>query len=391
MPIKRSNKRLIIILLVIIIALAAWGIFSRIIGERRLNEQTQDESTLTVKTTKPVKSGASEAVVFPGTVEAWHEASIYARTNGYLKKWYTGLGSVVKEGDLLAEIETPEVDAELHQAEADLATAKANNVLAQSTTKRWEDLLKTNSVSKQEADEKRSDAASKAASVAAAQANVDRLRNLQSFKRVTAPFDGMITSRTTDNGALITSGSTTGQILFHLVQADKLRIYLQIPQNYAAAITSDTIAELHFPEQPTKVYKEKLYHMGDALDPAARTLLIEFIVDNKNGELFPGGYVEAHLNLGTFSQNLRVPTNTLVFRGDDVQVAVVEEGHALLKTVVLGRDFGNDVEIVSGLNENDQVILNPPDSLISGQKAKIAEPEPDKASDKKTAKEPARK
>ena len=373
-----------IIIGVVIIAIVAWGIISRVVGSERLNSSTDDNAIIIVKTIKPQKSAANEDTIFPGSVQAWHEAPIYARTNGYLKSWVTDIGTPVKQGQLLATIETPEIDAQLGQAKADLATAEANNKLAQSTATRWKALLKTDSVSKQEADEKISDAMAKAALVASAKANVDRLSDLESFKHVVAPFDGIITARNTDTGALINSGSSTGvgPELFHIADTSKLRIYVQVPENYAPAITTGIKAELRFAEHPGKVYDADLIKSANAIDPVSRTLLAEFEADNKAGELFAGGYAEMHLKLKTFASSLRLPSNTLMFRGNDVQVAVVEakdnKSHAMLKTVTMGRDFGSDVEIVTGLNENDEVILNPPDSLASGQQVKIAEPEKEK-------------
>jgi RND family efflux transporter MFP subunit len=273
----------------------------------------------------------------------------------------------------------------LSQAKADLAKANANNQLAQSTAKRWEALLKTDSVSKQEADEKESDALAKAALVSSAKANVDRLGDLENFKHVVAPFGGIITARNTDNGALINSGSSTGTTaeLFHIADTSKLRIYVQVPESYAPAITPNLKADLYFAEHPGKVYNAILAKTANAIDPVSRTLLVQFEADNQTGELFAGGYTEVHLKLGTYSASLRLPSNTLIFRSDNVQVAVVEPGsnntsRAILKTVVMGRDFGNYVEIASGLGADDQVILNPPDSITSGQEVKVAAPDVEK-------------
>ncbi len=351
-----------------------------------LRNSTEEQSVLTVNVIKAENSKAKEEVVLPGTVQAWHEAPIYARTNGYLKSWTKGMGSPVKEGDLLAEIETPEVDSQLKQAEADLATAKANNKLAQSTAKRWQGLLKTDSVSKQEADEKMGDAQAKEALVNSAQANMDRLKDLQSFKQVTAPFDGVITSRTTDIGALITSGSTTGQILFRIAQTEKLRIYVQVPQMYANLITPDLEADLYFPDHPDKAYPVKLFHSADAIEPVARTLLTEYLLDNKDGDLLPGGYVEAHMKIKPAENTIRLPVNTLLFRAEGSQVATLDEnGKALLKPVKIGRDFGTEVEISSGVALGDTLIINPPDSLVTGQTVHVAveKPKDEKAKDDK--------
>lgn len=381
----------IIVIPVILILIAVWGISSRVYSSSQLDKTTNDQAIPTVGVMKPKKNAGDEEIVLPGSVQAWHEAPIYARTSGYLKSWVTDIGTPVKAGALLATIETPEVDAQLRQAQADLKTAEANNELSQSTAKRWADLLKTDSVSKQEADEKQSDASAKAALVAAAKANVDRLTDLESFKRVTAPFDGIITTRNTDTGALINAGSTSAPELFHIADITKLRIYVQVPQTYTAAITPDLIAELHFAEHPGKIYKAKLIKTANALDPSARTLLVQFEADNQDGELLAGGFTEVHMKLPTKVETLILPVNTLMYRGTDMQVAVVQNADsqknakAILKTITLGRDFGNEVEVTSGLNPDDQVVVNPPDSLISGQDIKIAEPA--KPADGKDAKD----
>lgn len=375
------NKAAMGALAIVLLAVVIIGF--RIHAASALRGSTEDATVAIVSVVKPSHGPAIQEIVLPGTVQAWHEAPIYARTNGYLKRWLTGMGTPVKEGDLLAEIDSPEIDSQLRQAQADLITAKANNQLAQSTAKRWAALLKTDSVSKQEADEKQADASAKAALVDAAKANVQRLQDLESFKRVVAPFDGMITSRTTDVGALITSGSTTGQILFRIAQADKLRIYVPVPQNYASAVTPDLMAELHYPDHPGESFTATLYHSAEALDPVTRSLLIEFKVDNQKGELLPGGYVEVHLKIPSDGSISRLPVNTLIFRSEGTQVATVDkDGKALLKSIKTGRDFGNEIEVVSGLEADDQVIINPPDSLTSGEKVKIVVPE-EKKDDKK--------
>ncbi len=368
------------IALIVVVILAGWGIIARHEAEANLRDVTEDLAIPVVNVMKAPSAASSEEIVLPGTVQAWHEAPIYARTNGYIKAWKTDIGAKVEAGDVLAEIETPEIDAQLHQAEADLATAEANSKLAQSTAARWQALLKTNSVSKQETDEKVSDAAAKAAATASARANLDRLIQLESFKQVVAPFAGVVTARNVDNGTLINAGSgnAAGMEMFHIAEVNRLRVYVQVPETYTPAVTPDLTAELHFTEHPGKTFPARLVDSAHAFDPATRTLLVQFSVDNENGELMPGGYTEAHLKLPVPASQIRLPVNTLVFRADGLQVAVVDEnGTAQLKTITLGRDFGKEVEVVAGIAAGDTVIVNPPDSIVSGEKVRIAPPAKD--------------
>jgi RND family efflux transporter MFP subunit len=275
----------------------------------------------------------------------------------------------------LGEIETPEVDQQLRQAQADLATARANESLSNSTNVRWKGLLATESVSRQDADEKAGDAAAKKAAADSAAANVARLSELESFKRVVAPFDGVITTRNTDIGALINAGQSTGTELFRIADTHKLRIYVQVPEAYAAATTPGLEAELHFAEQPRKVYAAKTVRTSNALDPTLRTLQVELELDNAKGEVFPGAYTEVHFRLPASAETLRLPANTLLFRAAGLQVATVDsQKRVQLKSIVVGRDFGNTVEILSGLEPDAVVILNPPDSLTDGALVRIAAP-----------------
>ncbi len=367
-----KKKRILFAILMLLIAFTLIGM--RIHAARALNDRTQDQAITTVNVIKAPGGPASEEIVLPGNVRPWHEAPIYARTNGYLKQWYTGMGTHVKTGQLMAEIDTPEIDAQLHQAIADLATAKANNDLAQITATRWEALLKTDSVSKQETDEKIGDAKAKAAALASAQANVDRLKDLESFKRVVAPFDGVVTARLTDIGALINSGSTTGQVLFQLSQHNKLRVYVSVPENYAYAITPDMEADITFTEHSDHSYKATLYHTAEGIDNTTRTELIEFLVENNKYEILPGGFADVHMKLAAHDTNIRLPVNALLFRKEGLQVATIDANNkVLLKSVKMGRDFGNSVEILSGIEPQEIVIVNPPDSLSNGQAVRVAE------------------
>ena len=349
-------------------------ICSRIYDAVVLRKQTLINA-LPVVTTLTVKKGSGvDEIVLPGNVLAWHEATIYARTNGYIKKWYVDIGSHVKKGELLAEIETPELDAQLRQAEADLNTAIANNQLAQSTAKRWINLLKSDSVSKQETDEKISSAAALNAVVIASRANLERLKQLVSFERVIAPFDGTITSRTTDIGSLINAGSSTdGVALFKIAQTDLLRVYVKIPQNYSTRITRDMTVNLRFTEHPGKLFPATLVETAQAIDPLTRTLLAQFKVNNKDNQLLAGSYAEVLFSFPVSPLTVRLPVNTLLFRSEGLQVATVDSNQCVvLKPITVTRDFGTEVEVRSGINPGDQVIVNPSDSILNGEKVRIA-------------------
>jgi RND family efflux transporter MFP subunit len=355
------------------VALAIWGVMDRVATRTALAAHTAALAIPTVSTTKPLDASAAEALVLPGSVQAFNYAPIYARTSGYLLKWYTDIGAHVKHGQLLAEIDTPEVDQELRQARADLATAQANYELARTTDERWKGLLTTKAVSQQAADAAAADAAAKKSVLASSAANVARLSDLESFKRVVAPFDGVVTSRNTDIGALINSGQ--GGALFSVADVSKLRIYVQVPQLYAPSTRAGLGAEVTFPERPGKTYPAQVISTADALDPNARTLQIELLVDNRNGDLFPGAYAQVRFDLPAVAGTLRLPATAFLFRSTSLQVAVVgADRRVALKDVTPGRDFGTSLEVLSGLNPNDAVIVNPSDSLASGTLVNIAKP-----------------
>jgi RND family efflux transporter MFP subunit len=363
----------LVALFTVAVVLAAWGEIDRVIARNSLAKESAVDVLPTVVTVKPNRTDLGEELILPGTVQAFIEAPIYARTNGYLKAWHTDIGSPVTKGQLLAEIETPEVDQQLTQAVADLATARANEALSQTTNTRWKELLKTESVSQQDADEKAGDAAAKRAAAEAAAANVSRLRELESFKRVVAPFDGVITARNTDIGALINAGQSAGSELFRLADTQKLRIYVQVPEPYAAAAKPGLGAELSFSEQRGKAYTATVVRTSNALDPALRTLQVELELDNSQRELFPGAYAEVHFKLAGNAQSLRLPATTVLFRAAGLQVAVVDAHQRIqLKSIVEGRDFGSTIEVLSGLNAEDAVVINPPDSIIDGLTVRVA-------------------
>ena len=369
---RRRVHRTLWILAALAVGLALWGVFSRVLARAALRREAAVSAVLTLTTVKPGLSATGEELVLPGTTAAFIEAPIYARTSGYLKAWYTDIGSHVHRGQLLAEIESPEIDRQLAQAEADLATARANQALAASTDARWRGLLATDSVSKQDAEEKAGDAAAKAAAADSAAANVARLRELTSFKRVLAPFDGVVTARNTDIGALINAGQTAGAELFRVADTHKLRIYAQVPEAYAPFTKAGLAAELFFSSHPDKPLAAQTMRTANALDPVARTLQVELELDNSGGEIFPGSYAEVHFKLPVNAASLRLPANTVLFRTAGLQVATVDADSRIhLKSIREGRDFGTSIEVLGGLEPSDVVVMNPPDSLIEGAPVRI--------------------
>ncbi len=371
----RALRRAAIVLVILGLIIIVWSAVSAHQRATQLRAATEAQSVLTVATTSPQPLSAAAELILPGNLQANNEAPIYARTSGYLKRWLVDIGTPVKAGQLLGEIESPEVDSQLRQAEADLATAQANQKIAEVTAARWRNLRASDSVSKQEADEKISLADSTDAQVRAARANVQRLRELSGFEKLTAPFDGIVTARNTDIGQLITANSNTGPELFRVADMTRLRLYVRVPQTYAALIKSGLSAQLVFPDQPGKIYSAKLDNTANAIDQSTRTLLTQLSVDNRNGELLPGAYAEVHFSLpaGAASEVFKLPSNVLLFRGDGIQVATVsDDGHVTLKPVTIGRDYGSDIEIVQGLQASDHVVLSPPDSLTTGTVVRVA-------------------
>jgi RND family efflux transporter MFP subunit len=374
MPDKKI-RRYALIALIVAVGLGIWGEVSRVLARSSLAKETAESAMPTVATVTAERSTLGEDLVLPGAVQAYIEAPIYARTSGYLKAWQTDIGTPVTKGQLLAEIETPEVDQQLSQARADLATARANETLSNSTNLRWQGLLSTESVSKQDAEEKSGDAAAKKAAAESAAANVARLRELELFKRVVAPFSGVITARNTDIGALINAGQSTGTELFRIADTRRLRIYVGVPESFAAVTRPGLEAELRFAERPNGRFIAKTVRTSNALDPILRTLQVELELDNAKGEIFPGAYAEVHFKIPASAETLRLPANTVLFRAAGLQVATLDTDHRVrLKSIVQGRDFGNTIEVLSGLEPNEVVVLNPPDSITNGQQVRIATP-----------------
>ena len=374
MPDKKI-RRYALIALIVAVALGVWGEVSRVLARSALGKETAESAIPTVATVTASLSSLGEELVLPGAVQAFIEAPIYARTNGYLKSWNTDIGTPVAKGQLLAEIETPEIDQQLSQAQADLATARANETLSNSTNARWQGLLSTESVSKQDAEEKSGDAAAKKAAAQSAAANVARLRDLESFKRVIAPFSGVITARNTDIGALINAGQSAGTELFRIADTRKLRIFVRVPEAFASVTKPGLEADLRLAEQPNRTFAAKTVRTSNSLDAILRTLQVELELDNAKGDIFPGAYAEVHFKIPASTTTLRLPANTVLFRSAGLQVATLDGDHRVrLKSIVQGRDFGNTIEVLSGLTANDTVVLNPPDSIADGVQVRIAAP-----------------
>jgi RND family efflux transporter MFP subunit len=349
------------------------GIQERSTANEQLARSTNQAATPVVNVVHPTPSAPLQEIVLPGNTQAFTDSPIYARTSGYLVHWYFDIGARVKKGDLLADIETPEIDQQLQQAQAQLETAQANYDLAKTTAARWEYLLKTNSVSKQETDQAVANQAAQKAGVDSNSANVRRLQQLQSFEKVYAPFDGVITARNTDIGALIDAGSAAAsRELFHMAALSTLRVFVPVPEVYSNAARPGAAATLTLDEYPGRVFHGTLVRNSSTIDPASRTLLVEVDVDNPDSLLLPGAYVQVHLKLPAMTRSVTIPANTLLFRREGLRVGVVRGGQANLVPVTIGRDYGARVEIVSGLRPSDSIIVDPSDSLVNDAPVRLA-------------------
>jgi RND family efflux transporter MFP subunit len=353
-----------------ILAVIGLGLRARQAAAEALVNTAQSAVAARVSVVHPQPNGSSEELVLPGDIQAFVEAPIYARTHGYLKSWYFDIGAYVHQGQLLAEIETPEEDQQLAQARADLKSAQANMNLAESTAVRWQNLLKKNAVSKQETDQAVSDFAAKQAAVDASSANVRRLEQLQSYEKVYAPFDGVITARETDIGALIDGGSSPRE-LFHLAAISKLRVFVPVPEVSAASIANGEHVTLTSDEFPNDLFHGTITRDSNAVDPASRTSNVEVDVANQNHKLLPGSYAFVHLKISGNAKGLTIPANTLLFRKEGLQAAVVRNRHAELVPITISHDYGATVEVNSGLKQSDAVILDPSDSLTGNTPVKV--------------------
>jgi RND family efflux transporter MFP subunit len=373
---RKSTLVVGIILMALLCAAIVYGVRSRDTAENRLKHSTEEAAIPSVNIIHPSGGSAAQEIVLPGNTQAFTDTPIYARTNGYLRRWYVDIGSHVRKGQLLAEIETPELDQQLQQAEADLKSAEANMQLAQTTSVRWQSLLEKHAVSKQETDQMVSDYAARQANYAASQANVRRLKELQGYERVTAPFDGTITARNTDIGALIGTGSgAIPRELFHLAAVGRLRIYVAVPEVYAESVRDGEKVSITQDADPKIIITGTISRNSSAIDQTSRTLNVQVDVDNSKGQLLPGAYVFVHLKLPAASHTVTIPSNTLLFRAEGLRVGVVRDGVVQLIPITIGHDFGATVEVTSGLTPNDAVVLDPSDSLTSGTKVEVNAPQ----------------
>jgi RND family efflux transporter MFP subunit len=367
--------RIGMVIAIVAVGFVVWSIFSAHRAAANLAAATDEAAIVSVTTThpRPTDPTGSE-LILPGTVQANIDAPIYARTSGYLKRWLVDIGTRVKAGQLLAEIDTPEVQQQLSQAQAELANAEANSKIASITAERWESLRKTDSVSRQDADEKSSLADASKAQLQSARANLQRLRDLSGFQRIVAPFDGVITARDTDVGRLIAAGGGTGPELFRISDERQLRLYVRVPQAFAPQMGPKTTAAVTFPDHPGMSFIARMDSTANAIDSTTNTLLVQLKVDNANGALLPGAYADVHFKVppGALGASLQLPANTLLFRSDGIHVATVDaSGQVSLKSIIIGRDYGSAIEVVNGLTPEDVVILSPPDSLMDHARVRV--------------------
>jgi RND family efflux transporter MFP subunit len=363
------------IALIAVASIFGWGVWSRVRARTALNSETAQVARQAVSVVSPKRTAPAQEIILPGNVQPFISSPIYSRTNGYLKKWYVDIGARVTEGQLLAVIETPEVDQQLQQSMSNLNTSKANLALAEITKTRYQGLLKDNAVSQQDVDNAVGTYNANKATVDANQANVRQLQALQSFEKIYAPFNGVVTARNVDIGDLINSGSSGGvkTDLFHIAQPRTLRVYVNVPEEYSQGIRNGMTADLSLAEFPGRKFQGKLVRTADAINMTTRTLLIEVDVDNPVGTLLTGSYAEVHLAVPAQNSTYLLPVNTLIFRSEGLRVGIVKDGKVTLSTVTPGHDFGNEIEIVSGLKADDHVIINPPDSIVSGQEVEIVQ------------------
>ncbi len=372
-PPRRGLRLTGIVFAIAAIVVVATGLYSRASGNARLREWTDAQAIPIVAVAPPASGANAGALELPGRLEAYSRAPIYARVSGYLKSWKYDIGARVKAGQVLAEIETPDLDQQLQQARADLNTAQANEKLSEVTADRWQKILKSNAVSKQDVDEKVSDLAAKRAAVASAKANVDRFVAMKGFTHIVAPFDGVVTARNTDVGALINAGTAAGLELFVISDTHKLRAYVNVPQAYVRNVQPGTKAELTVPEHPEKSYAATIETSSQAVTASSGTTLMQLVVDNSADELLPGSYANARLQLPSNAEALSIPASALIFDAKGLSVATVgADNRVAVKAVTIARDLGSKIEIASGLGANDRVIQNPPDGIASGAEVRIA-------------------
>ena len=359
--------------LLIAVVVVVFGITTRKVADAKLQEWTEAQAIPVVAVAPPDTRGKTTTFSLPGRLEAYTQAQIYARVTGYVKKWDADIGTPVKSGQLLAELDAPDVDQQIMQAEANLASAKANSVLADTTLKRGQSLIKTYAISQQDLDQRAADASNKEGLVRAAQANLDRLRVLEQYKRILAPFDGLVTARTTDVGALINAGAGGGPPLFVVSETSKLRVYVNVPQNYVPNLPIGTKAKIAVPEYPGRTFPGTVAASAKSVDAASNTTRIQLVVDNSLSELMTGDFTNVTFDLPRPEVTINVPASALIFNRNGLQVAVVNgDGRVELRDVTIAHDLGNEVEIGSGIKAEDRVVINPPDGIAGGDKVRIA-------------------
>jgi RND family efflux transporter MFP subunit len=369
----RRLRRIGIVFVVLVIAVVAYGLGSRVAESSRLRDLTEAQAVPTVALVTPTNVEDHSGLQLPGRLEAFIRAPIYARVPGYLKSWKYDIGAKVKAGDVLAEIDTPDLDQQLAQARADLNVAQANAKLAQITAQRWQSLADTDAVAKQDVDQRTFTWNASIAQVRAAQANLDRLVAEEGFKRLVAPFDGIVTARDTDIGALINVGAAGGQELFEVSETRKLRVYVNVPQNYVPSVPAGTQTTIQVPEHPDKSYSGTVEASAQAVAPSTGTTLMQLIVDNAAGEMMPGDYASIHLQIAAHTQLLSLPSSAVIFDANGLSVATVDsDNHVHIKPVTIGRDLGAVIEIATGLSAQDRVIENPPDGISTGATVRVA-------------------
>jgi RND family efflux transporter MFP subunit len=366
---------ILFVVVLVLVVLGAMTLFQRRTQYQALAKETETLAIPTVAVIHATVESAEEDLVLPGSMQAYVESPIYARTNGYLKKWYHDIGSRVRQGELLADIDTPEVDQQLSQARAELNTTQANANLSKITATRYQELIKTDGVSKQEVDNAVGDMEAKLANVRSAEANVRRLEELESFKHIYAPFSGVITRRNVDTGTLINAGNGgTSQQLFFLAQTDPIRAFVSVPEAYAPSIRAGLGAYLELAQYPGQKFQGKVARTAESIDTGTRTLLTEVDVPNHNGALLPGGYAQTHLQVKVTGARLTVPVNALLFRSEGLRAVVVDANHRMhLRSLTIGRDYGTTLEVLQGIEAGDWIVLNPADSLDDGQEVHVKE------------------
>jgi RND family efflux transporter MFP subunit len=373
-PIKASHGlTAVLVLVVVLIVLGVLGVLPRHHAQEVLAQRTDELAAPSVITLTPKPGNPIQELILPGNVTSYTDSPIYSRTSGYLTHWYYDIGAKVKQGALLAEISSPEVDQQLSQAEADLNTAQANANNARIQADRYKGLVASNAVSQQDTDTFVNQASSTAAQVKSAQANVNRLKELTAFEKVYAPFDGVVTARNVDTGQLIDAGAA--KELFHIQAVQTLRVYTNLPGVFSASVKKGETIDLTFAEYPSKVFQGKLVRTADAIDPASRTLLVEIDVNNRSNTLLAGTLAQVHFKVNPVGSIFVIPVSALVFRSEGLRVGTVKDGVAHLNPVTIGQDDGRTVQIITGLDKNDQVIQDPPDSLIDGEKVHVLSPQ----------------